>query len=603
MDYKDYQELLPQLPKQPGVYRFMSENGEILYVGKAKSLKARVSSYFGSKKHMPFKTRNLVKHADHLEFTIVESEHDALLLENSLIKKHQPRYNVMLKDGKTYTYICVKKERFPRVFFTRKLIRDGSEYFGPYTSKYKARIVLDMIRNLFPLRTCTLNLSESNIRNGKFNVCLEFHIKNCMGPCESYESEEDYMDKIQQVRNMLKGHFHEVKKHIRKEMKRSAEQLEFEKAQNLKIKLDALEDYQSKSTVVSATVKDVDVFTIAMEEKEAYVNHLKVVNGAVINSYTVELTKNLDEDPSDLLSHVILDFKDRKADLSHELILPFSIDDLGDEFQIIVPRRGDKRKLLELSEKNAKFFQLQEKQARINRQRKQTSAERILKTLKEDLHMGDMPMHIECFDNSNIQGSHPVASCVVFKNAKPSKADYRHYNIKTVEGPDDFASMREIVFRRYRRLLQEDEHLPQLVIIDGGKGQLSAAMESVKELGLEDKMTVIGIAKKLEEIYFPNDPIPLHINKKSEGLKLIQKARNEAHRFAIGFHRNQRSRNFTSTELTQIDGVGMKTADKLLKAFGSVKKIQAASLEEIAKQSNHSIALKIKNYFNPEQEG
>lgn len=597
MTYDDYKSILETLPKSPGVYRFLDEDRTIIYVGKAKNLKNRISSYFTSGKHRAYKTRVMVKTAHDIEYTIVETEHDALLLENTLIKKFQPRYNVNLKDGKSYTYICVKNERFPRIFFTRKIIKDGSEYFGPYTSKFKARIVFDMIKSLFPLRTCNFNLSESNIQAGKFKVCLEYHIKNCMGPCEGFESEDVYNERIAQVKNMLRGHFGEVKRHLKHQMQTFSEQLNFEEAQKAKIRLDAFDDYQSKSTVVSTTIKDVDVFSLADDEKTAYVNYLKVVNGAIINSYTVELVKNLDEDPEDLMSYAIVDLREKFNSIAPEVVLPFDVPMIEDEVTVTVPQRGDKRKLLELSQKNGQYFLLQKKKEEATSRRKQTSAERILTTLKNDLQMDKMPLHIECFDNSNLQGAQPVASCVVFKNAKPAKRDYRHFNIKTVVGPDDFASMEEIVFRRYRRLMEEDQSLPQLIIIDGGKGQLSSAMKSIDALGIRDQVTVIGIAKKLEEIYFPGDSIPLYINKKSESLKLIQQARNEAHRFAITFHRDQRSRDLLKTELTDIPGIGEKTSQRLLEHFGSVKSIKSASEESLLEVINLSQSKAIRDYF------
>jgi excinuclease ABC subunit C len=600
MTYDDYKAISTSLPKSPGVYRYLDEDGGILYIGKAKNLKNRISSYFTAGNNNTYKTRVMIKMASTIEYTIVDTEHDALLLESSLIKKHQPRYNVNLKDGKSYTYICIKKERFPRVFFTRKVFKDGSEYYGPYTSKYRARIVLEVIKSLFPLRTCTFNLSEKNIEAGKFKVCLEYHIKNCLGPCEGLESEESYMDRIQQVRNMLKGHFYDVKRHLKKEMQYYAGHLEFEKAQKAKIRLDAFDDYQSKSTVVSTTIKDVDVFTIADDDKTAYVNYLKVINGAIINSYTVELVKNLNQDPKDLLSYALLELREKFNSISTELVLPFQLGGVGD-LEITVPKRGDKRKLLELSEKNGKYFLLQKKKEEATAKNKQTSAERILRTLQQDLQMDRVPLHLECFDNSNFHGAQPVASCVVFKNAKPAKKDYRHYNVKTVEGSNDFASMEEVVYRRYKRLLEEDKPLPQLVVIDGGKGQLSSAMLSIDKLNLRDKITVIGIAKKLEEIYFPEDSIPLYINKKSESLKLIQQARNEAHRFAITFHRDKRSKEFLQTELTMVPGIGDKTADRLLSSFGSVKAIASATREELNAYLNLAQLKSVWDYFHEEE--
>ena len=598
MTTEDFKKIADTIPKEPGVYRYIDSEGIILYIGKAKNLRNRLASYFGERKDRMHKTRALVKNADHIEYTIVETEADALLLENTLIKKFQPRYNVMLKDGKSYSYLCIKKERFPRVFITRKVIKDGSTYFGPYTSKSRLKIILDLIKTLFPLRTCNYNLSEENIQNGKFKVCLEFHIKNCLGPCEGLEEEESYNEKIQQIKNMLKGNFRAVKDHFKKEMKKHAEQLEFEKAQLLKEKLTAFEDYQGKSTVVSTSIRDIDVFAIATDDKEAFVNYLKVVNGAIIHIHTQEVIKNLDEDEKDILAYTIPIIREKFSSLSTELVLPYEVPLIESDLQITIPKIGDKKKLLELSEKNVKYYLLQKKKQEATKVRKQTSSERILQTMKSDLQMEELPIHLECFDNSNIQGAFPVSSCVVFKNAKPSKKDYRHYNIKTVEGPNDFASMEEVVHRRYRRLLEEDQPLPQLVIIDGGKGQLSAAYKILQRLGIENRITLIGIAKRLEEIFFPNDPIPLYINKKSESLKVIQQARNEAHRFAITFHRNQRSKDFTSTELTTIPGIGDKTAQKLLSQFGSVKKIKAATATQIAEVVGNKAAEKIKQYFD-----
>ena len=597
MTFEEYKVLQPDIPDQPGVYKFIDAEDIILYVGKAKSLKRRVASYFGNKKHQMNKTRTMVKHAKRLEFILVETESDALLLENTLIKKFQPRYNVMLKDGKSYSYICIKNERFPRVFITRKVIKDGSIYFGPYTSKSRLKIILELIKTLFPLRSCSYFLSEKNIESGKFKVCLEYHIKNCLGPCEGLEEEAHYNEKIEQIKNMLKGNFGLVKRHFKEQMQSHAENLEFEKAQQLKIKLEAFEDYQGKSTVVSNTIRDVDVFSIAKDEKMAYINYIKVINGAIINTYTQELVQNLDDEDSDLLAYAIPEIREKFNSIAPEVLVPMEVGLADSQYQIVIPQIGDKRKLVELSEKNVQYFLMQKKRQAINSIRKQTPAERILRTLQEDLQMSEIPLHIECFDNSNMQGSYPVSSCVVFKNAKPSKKDYRHYNIKTVEGPNDFASMEEVVHRRYRRLLQEGEDLPQLVIIDGGKGQLSASMEALKVLGIENRMTVIGIAKRLEEIFFPGDSVPLYINKKSESLKLIQQARNEAHRFAITFHRNKRSQNFTRSELLDIKGIGEKTAEKLLQHFGSVKKVRSAFITEVAEVVGLSNAQKVKNYF------
>lgn len=582
MTDEDYKLVAASIPRDPGVYRFINEGGTVIYVGKAKNLRHRLASYFGEKKNQYFKTRTMVRNAHHFEFTIVESEADALLLENTLIKQIQPRYNVNLKDDKSYTFICIKNERFPRVFFTRKVIRDGSTYFGPYTSKARVKEIFEIVKKLFPLRTCNLLLEPKPIEAGKYKVCLEFHIKNCLGPCEGLEGEESYNDRIEQIRNILKGNFKGVIRYLKSQMDTLASDMQFEKAQQIKEKLTLFEDYQARSTVVSHVERDVDVFSIATDETYGYVNYLKVVQGAIINSYTQELQKNLDEDECDLLSFTINQLRERFNSITEEIIVPFKVELVEQSVIQTIPQRGEKKELLDLSTKNVKYFILQRQKEKMNAL-KQTPAERILNKLKQDLRMEEVPMHIECFDNSNIQGSNPVASCVVFRNAKPSKRDYRHFHVRTVEGPDDFASMREIVERRYKRMLDENESLPQLIIIDGGKGQLSAAMESIEKLGLRSQVTVIGIAKKLEEIYFPGDSIPLYIDKKSESLRLIQQVRNEAHRFAITFHRNTRSKNFVATELTGIKGIGEKTAEKLLKHFGSVKKLKEAPLAEIEK--------------------
>ncbi len=600
MTTKEFREFSPSIPKDPGVYRFLDEENTILYVGKAKNLKNRLNSYFGEKKHQQYKTKALVRNAHHIEFTIVDSEHDALLLENTLIKKNQPRYNVSLKDGKSYTYLCIKKERFPRVFFTRRVIKDGSSYFGPYTSKYRTKVLLEVIKRLFPLRTCTFNLSEGNINKGKFKVCLEYHIKNCKGPCEGLEDEEDYNTKIDQVKNILRGNFKRVKDYLKQEMADYAETMQFELAQQMKDKLDALDDYQAKSTVVSATIKDLDVFTIQSDDKYAFVNYIKVINGAMINTDTIEMEKNLDDDESELLSFVIPVIREKYNSIAPEVAVPFQVEMEDESILVTIPQRGDKAKLMQLSEKNVSYHLLQKKKAQINNIGKQTSAERILRTLQNDLQMEVVPFHLECFDNSNIQGTNPTASCVVFKNAKPSKKDYRHFKIKTVEGPNDFASMEEVVYRRYSRLLKEEQPLPQLIIIDGGKGQLSSAVKSLKKLDLLGKITIIGIAKKLEELYFPEDPIPLHINKKSESLKLIQQARDEAHRFALTLHRNLRSKHLLGTELTDIPGVGKKTAELLLTNFKSVNKIKKQTEESLASVAGKAAAKKVYSYFNPE---
>lgn len=597
MKTEDFKAMSDNIPHEPGVYRFLDDEGTILYVGKAKSLKNRLTSYFGDKKHTQYKTVLLTRNSAKIEYTVVETEHDALLLENSLIKKFQPRYNVMLKDGKSYTYICIKHEPFPRVFFTRRVIRDGSVYFGPYTSKYRVNILLEIIKKLFQLRTCSLNLTTDNINKGKFKVCLEYHIKNCLGPCEGFESESEYDAKIDQVKNILKGNLGGVKRYITDGMKKHAEHLEFEQAHVLKEKLIAFEDYQSTSTVVSTTFKDIDVFAITKDDQMAYVNYLKIINGALINTDIAEMLMNLDDDPADLLSYVIPTIRERFESVAPEVIVPMDIQLPDSKIIITVPQRGDKKKLLELAEKNIDYFIMQKKRDEISHQKKVSSSERILTTLKKDLRMDMMPLHIECFDNSNIQGTNPVSSCVVFKNAKPSNKDYRHFNVKTVEGPNDFASMEEVVYRRYKRLLDEEKSLPQLIIIDGGKGQLSSAVVSLEKLGILDKVTVIGIAKQLEEIFFPGDSLPLYINKKSESLKLIQQARNEAHRFAISFHRDQRSKNFLGTQLTNIPGIGKVTAEKLLKKFGSVTRMRASDPSEIEQLIGKANAKKVMDFF------
>lgn len=601
MTTEDFKAIADTVPKSPGVYRFIGPDDNILYVGKAKVLRNRVASYFGNRKDRLHRTRIMVRNAVRLEFTIVDTEADALLLENALIKTHQPRYNILLKDDKSYSYICIKKERFPRVFVTRNVVRDGSDYFGPYTKVSQRNDILDLIRSLFQLRTCTLNLQEKDIREGKFKVCLEYHIKNCAGPCVGEESEEAYNAKIDQIRNILKGNFAAVRRHFQVEMERLAEEMEFEQAQQIKEKLKSFTNYQSKSQIVSTTIRDVDVFGVAIEENEAYLNYIKIVNGAIIHTNTQEITMNLDDDAESLLTYSIPVLRDRYNSVSPEILLEAPIELPGVDATVVVPKIGDKRKLLDLSVKNAKYMLLQKKKQRINNSNKQTPAERILRTLQSDLQMDELPLHIECFDNSNIQGTNPASACVVFKNAKPSKKDYRHYNIKTVEGPDDFASMTEVVYRRYRRLRDEDQPLPQLVIIDGGKGQLSHAMESIDALGLRGKMVVVGIAKKLEEIYFPEDSIPLHINKKSESLRLIQQCRDEAHRFSLRHHRNRRSNAMVGTELHQIPGIGDKTVQKLIAHFGSPKKVKNARASEIAEATNLNVAKKIFDYYRQQE--
>lgn len=574
--------IVKRLPRKPGVYQYFDENEKIIYVGKAKNLKSRVSSYFNKDQQHGAKISLLVRRIADIKVVVVESEFDALLLENNLIKKYQPRYNVLMKDDKTYPWICLKNEAFPRVFSTRHIIRDGSQYFGPYASGKMMHTVLDLIRQLFPLRTCKLNLSQTNIKAGKFDICLEYHIGKCNAPCVGKESEEEYNRYIIEVKDILKGNIHRVKKNLKEVMMRYAESMEFEKAQAVKDKIELLERYQSKSIVVSTQVKNVDVFSLISDENEAFVNYLKVINGAVVQAHSVKLKKRLDEQDDELLLHAIVDIRKRFFSTSKEIIIPIKLPvDLPDA-QFTIPQRGDKKKLLELSERNVKFFRLDVKKKRdlIDPER---HTKRILERMMKDLRMKEQPKHIECFDNSNIQGDHAVAACVVFKNAKPSKRDYRHFNIKTVSGPDDFASMEEIIYRRYSRLLEEGKDLPQLIIIDGGKGQLSAAMNSISKLGLRGKLTVIGIAKRLEEIYFPGDSIPLYLDKTSESLKIIQQARDEAHRFGITHYRKKHQKSLISTELSDIKGIGPATSKALLKKFKSVKRIKEASLQELEK--------------------
>lgn len=599
MTQEEFRKLASTLPDYPGIYKYMDSEDTILYIGKAKNIKKRLSSYFTGS-NIIYKTKIMLKHARRIEYTITDSETDALLLECTLIKKFQPRYNVTLKDGKTYSYICITNERFPKVIFTRKVVRDGSIYFGPYTNKWKANTLLDLIKRLFPLRSCGLNLSEINISRGKFNVCLEYHIKNCDGPCVGFETEEQYKVKIEQIKYILRGHLAQVKEYLMNEIQNAAAFLDFERAQSLKEKMSAFEDYQAKSTVVSTSIRDVDVFAMESNTEMSYVNYLKIIDGSVVNTHTLEIINNLTEDKEEILSFVVDSLREQFNSIAPEIIVPYPIVFPNPSVQITVPKVGDKKKLLEMAQKNVRYFILQQQQEALNKLKKLPSTERILKTLQQDLKLNALPLHIECFDNSNIQGAFPVASCVVFKNAKPSKADYRHFNIKTVIGPNDFASMVEVVTRRYTRMIEEKMDLPQLIIVDGGKGQLSVATEALRQLGILDKVTVIGIAKRLEEIFFPGDSIPIYINKKSESLKLIQQLRNEAHRFAITFHRDQRSRNFTKTALTDIPGIGTKTAEVLLKEFGSVKKVMAASNEELLIHIGKSNLAKIRSYFEPE---
>ena len=573
-------QILTTLPKSPGIYQYFDKEGVILYVGKAKILKNRVNSYFTSKHEDSPKTRILVSKISDIKFIIADSEYDALILENTLIKKYKPRYNVLLRDDKTYPWICIKNERFPRVFYTRKLIKDGSEYYGPYTSFRTMRIVLEFANKLYKLRTCNFNLSEENIEAKKFRVCLEYHIKNCEGPCEELQTDEDYQKGIAHIRKILKGSIIDVIRDLKLTMQASAEVLKFEEAQDAKEQIKLLEDYQMRSTVVHPSINNVDVFSILSDDKFAYVNFMKMANGAIIQAHTVEVKKKLEETEEDILSSVIFEIRNRFNSTSKEVFtsIPMALE--IPEIKLHNPIRGDKKQLIDMSLRNVKYFmrdrQLQQEKVDPDRHKN-----RILGTIQKDLRMKVLPTHIECFDNSNIQGAFPVAACVVFKDAKPAKKDYRHFNIKTVVGPDDFASMKEVVYRRYKRLLEEKQPLPQLVIVDGGKGQLSSAVESLQKLDLMGKIVIVGIAKRLEEIFFPGDPYPLYIDKRSESLKLIQYLRNEAHRFGITHHRNQRSKGTIKSGLTEIEGIGSITQEKLLKKFRSFKRIKEASDEQL----------------------
>ncbi len=593
----DLSVLSKSLPEQPGIYQFYDKNGIIIYVGKAKNLKKRVSSYFNRKKYDSYKVKVLIGRICDVKWIVVGSESDALLLENTLIKKHQPRYNVLLKDDKTFPWICIKKEPFPRVFSTRTVINDGSKYFGPFTSAYAVKVLLNLIRQLYQLRTCKLALNQENIQNGKFKVCLEYHIGNCKGPCVGEQNEEDYERTITQIREIIKGNLNEVISYLKQEMNVKAEAFLFEEANKFKEKIEILSRYQSKSTIVNSSIHDVEVYSIVSDEKEAFVNFLKVVKGAVIQAHTVEIKKKLDEEDRDLLAFAITDIRSRIESNSKEIILPMEMEDLFPNLKLTIPKQGDKKKLLDLSKRNAFSYRV-EKLKKASSRKEAGSSDRILSTLKEDLRLKEKPIHIECFDNSNIQGSEPVAACVVFKNGKPFKKEYRHYNIREVKGIDDFASMEEVVFRRYRRLLEEKKDLPQLVVIDGGKGQLNAALKSLIKLELRGKVAIIGIAKKLEEIYFPDDPIPLYIDKNSESLKLVQFLRNEAHRFGIEFHRLKRSGTLTRSSLGDIPGVGHKSIERLFIRFKSVEGIRKASLDLLTEELGHSRALKVRQYFD-----
>lgn len=587
--------ILHTLPDKPGVYQYFDKSGKILYVGKAKNLKKRVSSYF-NKHHDSGKTRVLVSKIADIQTIVVDTEFDALLLENNLIKKYQPRYNVLLRDDKTYPWICIKNEPFPRIFKTRNLVKDGSEYFGPYASVSVLHALLDLIREIYPIRTCNYDLNERNIESGKYKVCLEYHIGNCLGPCEGLQSREEYDENIQSIRQIIKGNYNDALRQMTNLMQKYAQNLDFETAQSIKEKIDKVKNYQAKSTVVSPTIGNVDVFSIVSDETAGYINFLRVNNGAIIQSHTLELKKKLDETDDELLEDAIVELFDRFGSPSPEIILPWDLKFEIPNKRITIPQIGDKKRLLELSERNAKYYRLEQlKQMKIVDPDRHTN--RIMAQMKKDLRMPVEPRRIEGFDNSNIQGTNPVSACVVFIDGKPSKKDYRIFNVKTVEGPNDFATMEEVIYRRYKRVLEEEGPLPDLILIDGGKGQLGSALKSIDALGLRGKITVIGIAKKLEEIFFPGDPIPLYLDKTSETLKVLQHVRNESHRFGITRHRNRRSNNSFNSELEGIPGVGEKTIQVLLQKFKSVKRIKSATFEELTEVVGKSRAEKIFNYF------
>ncbi len=591
------------LPDNPGVYQYYDKEGKILYVGKAKNLKKRVSSYF-NKVHDTAKTNVLVKKIVTIKHIVVPTETDALLLENNLIKTLQPRYNVLLRDDKTYPWICIKKEPFSRIFPTRKMVKDGSEYFGPYTSFKTVSVILDLIKELYPLRTCNLDLTQKNIESYKFKVCLEYHIGNCKGPCEGYESLENYQIQINAIREILKGNFKESMKDFKRVMTDLATNMHFEEAQKIKEKIEILENYQSRSTIINPKITNIDVFSIVSDEAAAFVNFLQISHGSIIRSHTMEIKKKLDETDQELLELAIIELRERFQLLSREIIVPFEVD-LGDPeisgLKITIPQLGDKKQILDLSIRNAKFFRIDQlKQLQIVDPERHVN--RIMAQMQKDLRLNVEPRHIECFDNSNIQGTNPVAACVVFKDGKPSKKDYRHFNIKTVEGPNDFASMEEVVYRRYKRLLDENQPLPNLIIIDGGKGQLSSALKIMDELDLRGKIAIIGIAKRLEELFYPGDSVPLYLDKKSETLKIIQQLRNEAHRFGITFHRDKRSKASLVSSMDNIPGIGEKTMEALIKKFKSVKRLKLASEKEISEIVGLSRAKKITEFYKIKDE-
>jgi excinuclease ABC subunit C len=598
MEKFDYKEALKNIPHKPGVYQYWDSEKVLIYIGKAKDLRNRVGSYFNKDTQINAKTRVLVSKIRNITFTIVDTEVDAWLLENSMIKKHQPRYNVMLKDDKTYPWIIIKNENYPRIYWTRRIIKDGSKYLGPYASVSMMHTILGLIKETYPLRTCNLPLTRQNIEKGKFKVCLEYQLGNCKGPCQDYQSEADYDHNIGEITDVLNGKIGNVVRGLKGDLDKAVSELNFELAHRLKRKQDLLENYQSKSTVVNSSITDVDVFSIASEEKYAFVNFLKVMNGTITQTQTIELKKRLDETDEELLTIAITEFRTRYNSTSKEIIVPFDIDLEDAKLKFTVPKLGEKRKLLDLSQKNVMFFK-KEKIDLYERLNPEVRTERLLSLMMKDLRMNTLPRHIECFDNSNFQGAYPVSAIVVFKDAKPSKKDYRFFNVKTVVGPDDFATMEEAVHRRYRRMLDEGTELPQLIIIDGGKGQLSSAMKSLKLLGIDKQVTVIGIAKRLEELYYPGDQYPMYLDKRSETLKVIQQLRDEAHRFGITAHRKKRDKGTLATELELIPGIGKTTSEKLLKYFKSVKKIREATETELQEVVNLKQAKAITQYFNP----
>jgi excinuclease ABC subunit C len=572
---------LRTLPDKPGVYQFLDDSGKIIYVGKAKSLKKRVSSYF-AKQHDNGKTTILVRQIRDLHYIVVDTELDALLLENNLIKRYQPKYNIQLKDDKTYPWICVKNEPFPRIFSTRQMIRDGSKYFGPYANVKVMNTLLDLIRELYPLRTCALDLQAEKINQNKFKVCLEYHLGNCLGPCEGHQTKSAYEEQIEQIEQLLKGNISSVIRFLKEKMLQLSNAHAYEEAQQIKEKLILLERFQSRSTIVSPSIHEVDVITLVDDDDRAFFNYLCIHNGSIIHAYTAEVRKKLNESESDIIGYVLPEMRERYESRSKEVLVNNKPDISIDGLRFSVPQRGDKKQLIDLSLRNAKFYKLERsRQEKIKDPEKHTH--RILEQLQKDFRLKELPVHMECFDNSNIQGTNPVSACVVFKQAKPSKKDYRHFNVKSVEGPDDFASMKEAVYRRYKRMLDEEQTLPQLIVIDGGKGQLSAALSALEELGLRGKIAIVGIAKRLEEIYFPGDSLPIYLDKRSESLKIIQHMRNEAHRFGITHHRNRRSKSAIGSELDQIPGIGPKNIEKLLKQFKSVKGVKEAEIPEMEK--------------------